>query len=81
MEQQMGRRILRWSTIALLAVGFCGNNSFAHPLEDGQATRIAPSAFIGRLYRHGDLQISGERYLDCSCPKNIQSGCPIGGGW
>jgi hypothetical protein len=31
------KRILGWSTIALLAVGVSGNNSFASPLEDSSA--------------------------------------------
>jgi len=44
MEQQMGRRILCWSTIALLAVGSCGNNSFAGPLEDGLAVPVEDDA-------------------------------------
>jgi hypothetical protein len=44
MEQQMGRGILCWSTIALLAVGSCGNNSFAGPLEDGLAVPVEDDA-------------------------------------
>jgi hypothetical protein len=33
----MMQRILGWLTIALLAVSFSGNNSFANPLEDSLA--------------------------------------------